>query len=396
MIEKFSNIQFFQNLGSISFMTKIHLKFSFFSLDKISSHNFKFLSLIKKILHLTFLERFQDIIRFLIFIILTGTNISPENQIPSQLFIIDASGSMNEYLGIYQKIHLAKKHVSHYIYTLPQETEIGFLAYGNRLPGCSSSRLYQPLEVGNHDTFKNRLFSLTPSGATPLAESIRIAGTLISQRKKETEIILVTDGVESCYGDPKKELQTLKQKGIPFRFHVLGLGLKRNEELQMKILTEEGDGRYFGIEDDSSFYTALDSLKNPSATTTSQKSNESSVKPNNDLMVWFEKIYKNQESDSKVEYTIDFGFKTKNNPNNCVIFNLKQKTNSSHQSLGPKRISSPETLILNKSACFNVSESKGTITIEIPKQNSIIGVLELWDMTGIPSPIGISKEEDIR
>nr|WP_082276834.1 vWA domain-containing protein [Leptospira interrogans] len=343
-----------------------------------------------------FLQRLLNFIGFTFFILVTGTNVSSENQTPSQLFIIDASGSMNEYLGIYQKIHLAKKHVSHYISTLPQETEIGFLAYGNRLPGCSSSRLYQPLEMGNHDTFKNRLFSLTPSGATPLAESIRIAGTLISQRKKETEIILVTDGIESCYGDPKKELQALKQKGIPFQFHVLGLGLKSHEELQMKILTEEGNGKYFSIEDDSSFYTALDSLRNPPAKKTSQKSNELSIKPNSDSMIWFEEIHKNQESDSRVEYTINFGFKTKNNPNNCVIFNLKQRKNSSYQSLGPKRISSPETLILNQSACFDVSESKGTITIEIPKQNSLIGVLELWDMTEIPSPIGISKEEDIR
>lgn len=112
-------------------------------------------------------------------------------------------------------------------------------------------------------------------------------------------------------------------------------------------------------------------------------------------MVWFEEIHKNQESDSRVEYTINFGFKTKNNPNNCVIFNLKQRKNSSYQSLGPKRISSPETLILNQSVCFDVPESKGTITIKIPKQNSLIGVLELWDMTEIPSSIGISRKEDI-
>ncbi|KWV25032.1 vWA domain-containing protein [Leptospira interrogans] len=377
-------------------MIKIRFKILPSFLDNIICHNFKLLSLIKKILHFMFLQRLLNFIGFTFFILVTGTNVSSENQTPSQLFIIDASGSMNEYLGIYQKIHLAKKHVSHYISTLPQETEIGFLAYGNRLPGCSSSRLYQPLEMGNRDTFKNRLFSLTPSGATPLAESIRIAGTLISQRKKETEIILVTDGIESCYGDPKKELQALKQKGIPFQFHVLGLGLKSHEELQMKILTEEGNGKYFSIEDDSSFYTALDSLRNSPAKKTSQKLNELSIKPNSDSMIWFEEIHKNQESDSRIEYTINFGFKTKNNPNNCVIFNLKQRKNSSYQSLGPKRISSPETLILNQSACFDVSESKGTITIEIPKQNSLIGVLELWDMTEIPSPIGISREEDIR
>lgn len=139
-------------------------------------------------------------------------------------------------------------------------------------------------------------------------------------------------------GDPKKELQTLKQKGIPFRFHVLDLGLKPHEKLQMKALTE--DRKYFSIEDDSSFYTALDSLKNPSSTITRetfQRPDDPNTKPNNDLMVWFEKIHKNQESDSMIEYTIDFGFRAKNNPNNCVIFNLKQKKNSSHQSLDPKR-----------------------------------------------------------
>ncbi|WP_246846911.1 vWA domain-containing protein [Leptospira barantonii] len=325
-----------------------------------------------------------------------ANEVSPENAERSKLFIIDASGSMNEYLGIYQKIHLAKKHVSHYISSLPSETDVGFMAYGNRIPGCSSSRLYQPLEAGNHDAFKTRLFGLTPSGATPLAESIRIAGTLISQRKKETEIILVTDGVESCYGDPKKELQVLKQKGIPFKFHIFGLGLKPNEEQQMRILTEEGNGKYFGIEDDSSFYTALDSLKTQSETIVKEPQKNPIPKPNNDLMVWFEKIHRNRESDSKVLYTIDFGFKTKNNPANCVIFNVKQNADSSRRSLGPKRISSPENLILSKSMCFDLPESKGSITIEIPAQSSLTGVLELWDMTGVPSALGVSEEEELR
>lgn len=312
----------------------------------------------------------------------------------SKLFIIDASGSMNEYLGIYQKIHLAKKHVSRYVSTLSPETEIGFLAYGNRVPGCSSSRLYHPLEAGNPDTFKNRLFGLTPSGATPLAESIRIAGSLLSQRKKETEIILVTDGVESCYGDPKKELQILKQKGIPFKFHVLGLGLKPNEEQQMKMLTEEGDGTYFGVEDDSSFHIALDALKNRYSSTASVSTKKPETQQ--DTMVWFEKIHRSQESDSKTVYTIDFGYKALKSSHNCVLFNLKQTPIRSNTNLGDKRISSPESLILSKSECFDQKEGNGKFTIEIPKQNSLYGALELWDMTEVPSSLAVSKEEELR
>ncbi|WP_016760427.1 vWA domain-containing protein [Leptospira weilii] len=341
-----------------------------------------------------YLRKIVNLTGLILFFLLTGTRIVSENHERSKLFIIDASGSMNEYLGIYQKIHLAKKHVSRYISALPAETEIGFIAYGNRVPGCSSSRLYEPLQRENHDAFKNRLFGLTPSGATPLAESIRIAGNLISQRKKETEIILITDGAESCYGDPKKEIQTLKQQGIYFKFHILGLGLKPDEERKMKILAEESDGKYFGIEDDSFFYTALDSLKNQAVTIIEKNRKDSPREPNSDLMVWFEKIRKDRESDSKTTYTIDFGFKTGNNPKNCVVFHLRRKGNSSRQSLGPKRISSPENLIFSESSCFDVSESKGTITFEIPKQTPLTGVLELWDMAGVPSPLGISNEEE--
>ncbi|XDD52078.1 VWA domain-containing protein [Leptospira sp. WS92.C1] len=315
-----------------------------------------------------------------------------------KLFIVDASGSMNEYLGIYQKMHLAKKNVSHFISSLPPETTIGFLAYGNRIPGCSSSKLYHPLDTGNQDKFKNRLFGLTPSGATPLADSIRIAGNLIAQRNKETEIILVTDGVESCYGDPKKELHNLKQKGIPFRFHILGLGLKPNEEQQMKKLSEEGNGTFWSIEDDSSFHTALDSLKEKTIAVNRepQKHSATIVGTNQDSMIWFDNIHKTHESDLKSTYTIDFGFKTLKNPKNCVIFNLKQTNNVSNQSLGEKRIASPESVVLSKSSCFDLSESKGKFTIETPSQTSFSGVLELWDMTGVPSSLAVSKEEEIR
>ncbi|TGK28774.1 VWA domain-containing protein [Leptospira gomenensis] len=332
----------------------------------------------------------------LVYFAIAGFPSASETKKSSKLFIVDASGSMNEYLGIYQKMHLAKKHVSRYIASLPAETEIGFLAYGNRIPGCSSSRLYHPLEPENRKDFKNRLFGLTPSGATPLAESIRIAGTIAAGKKEKVEIILVTDGVESCYGDPKKELQTLKKQKIPFRFHILGLGLKSNEEQQMKILSEEGGGRYFGIEDDSSFHIALDSLNENESTAFSQT--KETFKDRKRGMIWFEKIDKELETESKISYTIEFGFKTGADKysKNCIILNLKNSSGKTGAVLGSKRISSPESIIVNQSSCFDLSESKGKFTLEIPKQNGLSGVLELWDMTEVPSPLDVTEEEELR
>ncbi|MDV6237651.1 VWA domain-containing protein [Leptospira ellisii] len=332
----------------------------------------------------------------IVFFAISGFPSASETKKKSKLFIVDASGSMNEYLGIYQKMHLAKKHVSRYISSLSGETEIGFLAYGNRIPGCSSSRLYHPLEPENRKDFKNRLFGLTPSGATPLAESIRIAGAIAAGKKEEVEIILVTDGVESCYGDPKKELQALKKQRIPFRFHILGLGLKPEDELQMKILSEEGGGKYFGIEDDSSFHIALDSLNENDA---SPVSNANGVpEERNRGMVWFEKIEKGEQNDSKISYTIQFGFKTgsEKHSKNCIILNLKDSSGKTGAVLGPKRITSPESIVINQSLCFDLSESKGKFSLEIPKQNPLSGVLELWDMSEVPFPLDVSKEEELR
>lgn len=322
--------------------------------------------------------------------------IVPTDSESSVLFILDASGSMNEYLGIYQKIHLAKKYIRHYVDKLPEEAEAGFIAYGNRVPGCQSSRLYQPLEKGNKPQFRNKLFGLTPAGATPLAESIRIAGEYILRRKSPTELILVTDGIESCYGDPEKEIGLLRQKGIDFKMHVLGLGLKPEEKRVMESLAKSGKGNYYHVDGDSDFYNAVeDLLGKETRTVRPPKTSEGNFKARGKIRILnLEKA----EGDSETNvFRLNFDFSDSDSKEHCVLLNLKRPESNSIRTKEwvPQRTSGPENVVRTEQTCFQSSEGKGTFVIRIPKQMELKAELELWDMTRIPQPVDTSGERKI-
>ncbi len=315
----------------------------------------------------------------------------------SKLFVLDASGSMNEYLGIYQKIHLAKKYVRHFVDSLPEESEVGFIAYGNRLPGCQSSRLYQPLEKGNKPQFRNKLFGLTPSGATPLAESIRIAGDYIIRRKSPTELILVTDGAESCYGDPEKELRILQQKGVDFKMHVLGLGLKPEEKQIMQSLAKTGRGKYYNVDDDSDFYAAVEDLLKKESSTKKQEIENLKTDSDKNRKIRITGIEKTSSSSETDSYSVHFEFENPESNDQCVILNLKRSETSSFifRDWNPLRSSHPENTVRTDQTCYLSKKGQGTFLLNLPSKLPLKLELELWDMRDIPKAVDTSGERSI-
>ncbi|TGM90444.1 vWA domain-containing protein [Leptospira licerasiae] len=323
---------------------------------------------------------------------------SPELAVSAQpesakLFILDASGSMNEYLGIYQKVHLAKKYVRHYVDKLSEETDVGFIAYGNRLPGCQSSRLYQPLEKGNRLGFQNKLFGLTPSGATPLAESIRIAGEYIIRRKSPTDLILVTDGIESCYGNPEKELQVLQQKGINFKMHIFGLGLKPEEKRVMQSLAKTGNGKYYNVEEDSDFFLAMEDLLKREPLHKKTEAESEKRKPKIRIVG----IEKNQNDSEENFYKVKFTFENSDSDNQCVILNLKRRSSlpSKITNWNPQRAAEPERVERTEQICFQTRKGEGEFQIYAPAHLPLNLELELWDTKGIPSSVDKSGERNL-
>ncbi|WP_246047413.1 vWA domain-containing protein [Leptospira ognonensis] len=163
------------------------------------------------------------------------------------VFIVDASGSMAEKIDGVTRMAIAKDQLMNFLSKLPKDSEVGLVAYGNRIAGCSSARLYQPIQKGGASAAITKLTSIIPSGSTPIAHTLELVGEYLLRDYKETEIIFISDGMESCEGDPAMTLHALKTRGKKFNLHILGIDLDPKAEEDLTALAKIGNGKYFTV-----------------------------------------------------------------------------------------------------------------------------------------------------
>ncbi len=147
------------------------------------------------------------------------------------LFIFDASNSMAGQWDGERKIDLAREVLFEMLDTLEQmsSVEVALRVYGHQSPvppqDCSDTKLEVPFARGNVDQIRQKLNEIQPKGTTPIARSLRLAaedfplcGTC------RNIIVLITDGIEACDGDPCRVSLDLQRQGIILRPFVIGIG----------------------------------------------------------------------------------------------------------------------------------------------------------------------------
>jgi hypothetical protein len=104
-----------------------------------------------------------------------------------------------------------------------------------------------PAARGSRAAVQNAIRGFKPRGQTPLAYSLRQVATDLAAFRGERAVVLVTDGIESCDGDPIAAAQALQRIGdVPV--HVIGFGLDRagDEDLaSLRAIARASGGRFF-------------------------------------------------------------------------------------------------------------------------------------------------------
>ena len=147
------------------------------------------------------------------------------------LFIFDASNSMAGQWEGERKIDLARDILYEMLDTLEQreKLELALRVYGHQSPvppqDCNDTRLEVPFGALNASMIRQTLDKIQPKGTTPIARSLAQApedfppcGTC------RNIIVLITDGIEACDGDPCQVSLDLQKKGIILRPFVIGIG----------------------------------------------------------------------------------------------------------------------------------------------------------------------------
>jgi len=148
------------------------------------------------------------------------------------------------------------------------KVELALRAYGHLSPAkmrnCEDTKLEIPFSANNHDAMIQRLKYIYPKGTTPIAYSLEQAAKDFPRSNGyRNVIIIITDGIESCDGDPCSVSLALQQKRIFLKPFVIGLGMKDQFEAQFDCM-----GRYFNAKNINAFRSVLNGILDQSLSKT--------------------------------------------------------------------------------------------------------------------------------
>ncbi|WP_407407325.1 VWA domain-containing protein [Peribacillus sp.] len=168
--------------------------------------------------------------------------------------LLDASGSMNQKVGEKTKMELAKKAINEFVASLPEEANVMLRVYGHKGSNddkdkkisCDSTEVVYDLAPYNKGDFRKALDKFKPTGWTPIAKTI-------SETKKDFEkagsegqniIYVVSDGIETCDGDPVKAAKDLHDSNIEPVINIIGFDMDSEGQKQLREVAEAGGGKF--------------------------------------------------------------------------------------------------------------------------------------------------------
>lgn len=161
------------------------------------------------------------------------------------LFVLDGSGSMNERWHGESKWDMAVQTLSNLIDSFEQtnrDFEIGIRVLGHQyartLSKCDDTKLEMPFANDlNFEKVNKILKQIHPKGMTPLAYAISQAEIdFTADVKAQNIIILITDGLENCDGNPCEVATRLREKNIFINPYIIGLGIDSLESQKLECI----------------------------------------------------------------------------------------------------------------------------------------------------------------
>jgi Ca-activated chloride channel family protein len=218
---------------------------------------------------------------FLLTLLLNGVALSarvsgqPEQQetLTRILFVFDGSQSMFGRWQSDMKITIARKLLLNLLDSLQDipNVELALRFYGHQFDFppqvCNDTRLVVPFGKNNIEVIKSKLRGLTPRGTTPIAYSLQQAGSDFPPCDHcRNIIILITDGIEECEGDPCAASRELQKKGMILKPFIIGIGENFREAFDCV-------GTYFDASSEAEFNTALKVVISQALNTTTAQVN---------------------------------------------------------------------------------------------------------------------------
>lgn len=159
------------------------------------------------------------------------------------LVILDVSSSMLEIIDGEVKMDVAKDVLVALLADLPTTVRVGIRIFGFN---CSTE-LIAPVGLIQHAHLQQQIMAIQPRGATPIALALTETKDDLTDMTDPQMILLISDGMETCGGDPVQAARDLIALGYDLRINVIGFDITRNIRArdQLVEIAQAAGGLYF-------------------------------------------------------------------------------------------------------------------------------------------------------
>ena len=179
------------------------------------------------------------------------------------VLLLDASGSMAGQLSGKSKMSIAKTESARFLDALQKDVPVGMIVYGHKgnnskagkAESCDSFEWVHKMGSSKSQLEKS-IKALKPVGWTPLADALDYTKSELEKLPKSNKdkesipiVYLLSDGKETCGGDPVASAKALHESGVKAVVNVIGFDVDKATREELEAISEAGGGKYFPAKD---------------------------------------------------------------------------------------------------------------------------------------------------
>ncbi len=167
--------------------------------------------------------------------------------------ILDASGSMLQRQGSERRIEIAKRTLTALTqHTIPAGTPFAMRVFGHKEAGSCRTDLEMLLAPLDPAAAATKIASIQAMNLakTPIAASLEAVEQDLAATPGQKVVVLVTDGEETCGGDPTAAIEQLRAAGVEVRVNIVGFAIEDEDlKARFRYWADLGGGGYFDAAD---------------------------------------------------------------------------------------------------------------------------------------------------
>lgn len=183
-------------------------------------------------------------------------------QDPSLTIILDSSRSMWGQIDGVNKVVIARNVLGQITKSYEGKLDLGLVAYGHReSSSCEDIEVLAEPGPYKASEFAKSVNSFKPKGSTPIASSLETAAKAARFTSRKASILLISDGLDNCSGDPCAAAQALKDRSRDLTIHVVAFDANDQDSLKKLSCVAENTGGIFSpATGEAALHTAISAI----------------------------------------------------------------------------------------------------------------------------------------